>query len=109
MTNAEIVRQAFDTSLLLIRTGATALLTGCTLLWACKALRTRENQRFQWTVVTLAIIGTIVVIGLKIDRSRNWRPFAPIKAPVGSLQYDLNMVDMALEDVIWLSCCLSRD
>lgn len=95
MTNAEIVRQAFDTSLLLIRTGATALLTGCTLLWACKALRTPSDQRFQWTVVTLAIIGTIVVIGLNVDRSRHWR--TPI-APVGSLQYNLNMVDMALED-----------
>ncbi|MDE2886999.1 MAG: ABC transporter permease subunit [Gemmatimonadota bacterium] len=95
MTDAEIVRQAFDTSLLLIRTGATAVLTGCTLLWACKTLRTRSDQRFQWTVVTLAIIGTIVVIGLNIDRSRNWR--TPI-APVGSQKYDLNMVDLALKD-----------
>ena len=111
-TDAEIVRQAFDTSLLLIRTGATTLLAGGVLLCACRLFKAQSNNRFQWIVGGLALVSAVVVVALAaVDRSRR-SPIsrAPWVPAVGHLKYESPTMDLARNDeltVVLLECGLS--
>ncbi len=97
-SNAGILRQAFDPSLILARAGAIAMLVGGALFCACRVFSAQASRRYQWVVGALALICAIVVIGLDVTQSRQKRtPVEPV-APVGHLKYKMPAMGLALNN-----------
>lgn len=101
MSDAGIVRQAFDTSLILVRAGATAILAGGALLIACRVFRAQASNRIQWIVGGLALFSAIAALGLAVAQSRDrLSHIAPVAqvAPVGQLKFEMSAMGLALKD-----------
>lgn len=97
-SHAGILRQAFDPSLILARVGAIAMLVSGVLLCAFWVFGVQASRRFQWAVGALALICTVVVIGLDVTQSRQKRtPVEPV-APVGHLKYKMPAMGLALNN-----------
>ena len=90
----EILRRAFDPSLLLARVAAAALVAGSLLLWSTLALRAQPSRRFQWGVTTLALISGAIVLAM--DATQSYRGEDGAIEPVGSLPYEAPVADLAL-------------
>ena len=89
----EILRLAFDPSLLLAKLAAAALIAGGALLWSTLTLRAQPGRRFQWGVTTLALISGAIVLAM--DATQPHRTDAPVE-PVGSLPFEATVADLAL-------------
>ena len=93
-SEAGILRQALDPSLLLARAAVATLLAAGVLLWACWAFRTQESRYFQWTVGVLFL----VIVGITTVGSIQSHPERTRVEPVGHLPYEMPVVDLVLQD-----------
>ena len=91
----ELLRLAFDPSLLSAKVAVAALVAGGVLLWATLTLRAQASSRFQWSVGALTLISGAIVLAM--DATQSHRTDAPVE-PVVRLPYEVPVTDLALKD-----------
>ena len=94
--HGQILRPAFDPTLLLARTAVAFLLAGCVLAWTCRAFRTQGSRRFQWIMVALFLICLVVEYGPRWESTSKTDEYWI--DPVGRLPYESGVVDLAVKD-----------
>ena len=92
----QILRPAFDPTLLLARAAVAFLLAGCFLVWTCRAFRTQGSRRFQWIMIALFLI--CLVVELRPRSESNSKTVEYWVQPVGRLPFEAGVVDLAVKD-----------
>ena len=94
--DGQILRPAFDPTLLLARAAVAFLLAGCVLAWTCRAFRTQGSRRFQWIMIALFLICLVVEHRPRSESSSKTEEYWV--QPVGRLPYEAGVVDLAVKD-----------
>ena len=94
--DGQILRPAFDPTLLLARAAVAFLLAGCVLAWTCRAFRTQGSRRFQWIMIALFLICLVVEHRRRSESSSKTEEYWV--QPVGQLPYEAGVADLAVRD-----------
>ena len=94
--HGQILRPAFDPTLLLARAAVAFLLAACVLAWTCRAFRTQGSRRFQWIMIALFLTTLVVEYGPRLESNSKAEEYRV--QPVGRVPYEAAVVDLAVKD-----------
>ena len=97
--DGQILRPAFDPTLLIARAAVAFLLAGCVLAWTCRAFRTQGRRGLPWIMSALFLLTCLAVIyGARLASGSKTEEYWV--QPVGRLTYEVDAVDLAVRDRI---------